>query len=122
MAIDVILVNGFVDVDPYGGDPIPIKWAVIEKVGSGDYTVVNAVAGKKIRVLYLFYVNSLGASVSFKSGNNTKVDAMLTIAGQPNAPDPGPHGWVVETNVGEAFIINNNGLGTTRGFALYIEL
>lgn len=47
--------------------PTPIKYASVDASASGDNTIVEAVTGKKVRVLAVFLVATSGLTVRFES-------------------------------------------------------
>ena len=49
-------------------DNVLVKYAVIDAHLTGDTTLVAAVAGKKIRVISMFYLAAATVSVRFESG------------------------------------------------------
>jgi len=101
---------------------VPLQWAPINATGSGDNTVIAAVTGKVLRVVHIWFNAALAVGVSFKSGNNTKVESMLMATNGFFEASGLPNGWVVQTNAGEAFVLNNSLAVNVRGGLLYVEL
>jgi len=103
--------------------PVVIKWAEINATSSGDTSVIAAVSGKKIRVTAITLVCSAAVGVGWKSGSNIKINAM------PFAQNGGmalefvsPAHFFVETNAGEALIINLSVNSNVRGSLNYEEI
>ena len=100
-----------------------VKWDDINATASGDTTVVAAVSGKKIRVLQMGFSVSAAVNIAWKSGaSTTKIAARSFPAnGGIESGDVSP-GWVVETDAGEALVINLSGTANVRGQVNYIEV
>lgn len=89
--------------------------------GSGDQTIVNAVAGKRIRVLsYMVSFNSAVAA-SFKTGGGSQVGRTIygaQYASQGQAFSPVGH---FQTALGEALLFNLASSGTASVNLTYVE-
>lgn len=105
-----------------GTESLPFKWAPINATASGDNTIIAAVTGRKIRVIAISFNAALAVGISFKSNpGNTKIEQMLVAANGNFAANHFP-GWFMETNVGEAFIMNNSLAINVRGSCAYVEI
>jgi hypothetical protein len=113
-------VNGRLTVN---GVSYPLKWQAINATGAGDNTVVAAVPGKKLRIVAITFMLANTIQVAFKSGSTTVIPAMQftkgVVALQLNLM---PYGYFMETNLGEAFVMNFSGNATGTGFLHYIEV
>lgn len=93
-----------------------IKTAILNASGAGDYTIVDAVPGKKIRVLSI--TSSYAAFVRFESG--TGGTALTGVMGVSVFPD-----WMCgytgcfETNTGELLNLEVTS-GNMLGFLTYV--
>ena len=107
--------------DSNGRAPVETKWAEINATAAGDNTIVAAVAGMKIRVTALTFTCSAAANIAYKSGASvTKINAMPFAAtggldSQRHAPN-----YFVETNTGDAFVMNLDGVYNVRGSLNYV--
>ena len=101
--------------DPINADDAPLKRAIIAYVTNGDKTVVTAVPGKRIRLINALITVAAQLPLTWKSGANALSGAMplgisATAGGGFIVPDgPGGAGYI-ETNTGEALVLN---VGTT---------
>lgn len=101
-----------------------MPYAAISVSSSGDNTIVAAVTGRRIRVQNYTIIAAGSVSVTWKSGSNAISGAMplaanggaAPAAGGPNAN--GPDG-VLETNGGEALILNLSGAVGVYGHLRY---
>ena len=90
----------------------------------GDTTVVPAIAGYRVRVLG-YVISAAGAvSVQFKSGSNAISGPMSLVAGSniathPSASTEQSEMGVVQTNPGEAFVINLSAAVAVGGHVNY---
>ena len=89
----------------------------IDFAAGGDNTVIAAAAGKKIRVLEIFFALTLAQAVTIKSGSTALTGAMtITSLSLPEGNKPR---FSCGTN--EAFIVNL-GVGTQTGGRAYYLL
>lgn len=103
---------------------IDIKRAVIDHANSGDNTVVAAVAGKKIRVLSLFFVVAGAVNVRWESGaGGTGLTGQMEFAakGDGMALNHNPLGWF-ETAAGALLNLELSGAVSVDGALQYIEV
>lgn len=104
-----------------------MKYASISTSASGDTTIVSAVTAynKKIRVIAYTIIASGDVSVKFKSGSNDISGAMAiaTNGGISAAAGVmtafGPLG-LLETNSGEALVINLSSATQVSGHLTYV--
>ena len=77
------------------GIEVTVKYAAIDFAGSGDNTLVAAVAGKKIRVLSLFLVAAGTVTVRFENGaGGTALTGQMNLVANTGFALPhNPHGW-----------------------------
>ena len=101
---------------------VPVKWVAINATLLGDNTLVAAVPRKKVRVLTMVLRPSLGLTIQIKSGNNIKIQGTILAANEELFWNAVPHGFVVETNIGEPLILNQSILATSNGWLNYIEV
>lgn len=99
-----------------------VKQAAINITANTDTTIVAAVTQKKLRVLSISLTSSVITDITFKSGANTLISAMSIDKRSSLTENYGPYGYLTETNVGEAFILNSSGGGNVRGLINYIEV
>jgi hypothetical protein len=105
------------------GAPRVRKFAVIDHATSGDNTLVAAVAGKKIRVLSIFFVVAAAVTVRFESAAS---GAALTGQMQFGANGGialafNPEGWF-ETAAGQLLNMELSGAISVDGGLSYIEV
>lgn len=107
------------------GIPTATKWALIDIAlgnSGGDTTIIAAVVGKRIRVLAITLCPSKNCTLIFKSGATTdKTGPMFLSQGIPLDVNRSPCGFFVETNSGDAFVINVNNNVLVGGTLTYIE-
>ena len=100
-----------------------VKWADINATASGDTTVVSLVSGKKIRVLQMGFSVSAAVNIAWKSGaSTTKIAARSFPADGGHETGRVDPGWVVETDSGDALVINLSTAVNVRGQVNYIEV
>ncbi len=106
-----------------------IKYARIVTTVSGDNTLIPAVAGKKYRILH-FTIGAITTQlIKFKSGSTDltgtiNISTFITNAGGGFVSSMVNYG-LMETNPGEAFIINSpagTGGNGASGFLVYQEI
>lgn len=112
-------INGSIRV---GASSLEVKWIKINATASGDNTIISAVASKKLRVIGIAFVCSSSVDIIFKSGANTLIDAMQFAKNGGIADNGQPVGYWLETNSGEAFIMNLNSAVNVRGRCYYVEV
>ena len=91
---------------------------------NGDVIAVSGVVGRRIRVLALTISCSKNTQFLFKSGLVTvKIGPMFISQGIPLDVNRMPSGYFMETNVGEAFVINSSiNAGLVAGSLTYVEV
>lgn len=107
------------------GIPLSTKWAIIDFTlggGGGDATIVTGVSGRRIRVLAITLSVSKNTTLIFKSGLATNKTGSMSM-NQGNILDVNrmPFGFFVETNPGDAFVINASNNAVVGGSLTYIE-
>lgn len=100
----------------------PIKWLPINATVLGDNELIPAVPGKKLRVLSMWFTTSIAIGITLKSAGNIKVQPFSTAALTPFSLLAHVCGWLVETNPGEAFVLNQSLVSNTRGGLIYVEV
>ena len=105
---------------------VPVKWVAINATLLGDNTLVAAVPRKKVRVLTMVFRSETSSlsqpTIQIKSGNNIKIQETILAANEELFWNAVPHGFVVETNIGEPLILNQSILATSNGWLNYIEV
>lgn len=99
------------------------KYAVIDHAGSGDNTIVAAVASTKIRVTSLFLVASAAVTVRFESaaGGTALTGGMQLAANGVLSLPYNPEGWF-ETVAGELLNLELSGATSVDGGLTYNEV
>ena len=116
------------DFSPVASDEIDnvytVKNADINATASGDTTVVAAVANKKLRVISVgIFPVSAAVNISWKSGaSTTKIQPGTYVINEGFMLSDLSPGWFVETDSGEALVINLSATANVRGFVNYIEV
>lgn len=102
---------------------IQVKYAKIDAASNGDNTLVAAVAGKRIRVLSLFYLASGGVNVRFESGaGGTALTGQMEHSGQTGVVLPhNEDGWF-ETEEGDLLNVELSTGVSIDGAMSYIEV
>lgn len=100
-----------------------VKYAPIDAATSGDNTIVAAVAGKKIRVVSLFYLAAGTVNVRFESGaSGTALTGQMQHTAQTGAVLPmNEDGWF-ETATGALLNLELSGNVSVDGSLSYIEV
>jgi hypothetical protein len=100
-----------------------VKYAKIDAALSGDNTIVAAVAGKKIRVLAVFYLAAGGVSVRFESGaGGTALTGQMEHTGQTGCVLPfSEDGWF-ETAAGALLNLELSAAVSVDGALTYVEI
>lgn len=100
-----------------------VKWDDINATANGDNTILQGVPGKKIRIIAITIESEQVVSVAFKSGaSNTIIQAMSMDKHTILDVNRQPAGWFMETNVGEAFVLNLSSAVNVRGSYNYVEV
>jgi|SRR6267142_5507723 len=118
----MIIASGFVETD---NSVTEIKWSPIDVTLAlpGDSTIVQAVVGKKIRVLSMFINTTVALSLALKSSAAiTKIPGLTLAASIIHRFGGDLSNYVIETNVNEALIFNLSLAATVRGALNYIEV
>lgn len=104
---------------------VAVEYAPINISGAlGDYTVLAAEAGTRYRILHYNLIQEAFQALTFKSGSNNLSGAMLNVTFSSTTPfisplhDQAPWG-VMQTNKGEAFIINKSDAFWIRGYITF---
>ena len=100
-----------------------IKFAVIDKAGSGDNELIAAVAGKKLRVLAYVLVSGGTVTVRFESaaGGTALTGQMTTAVNNIISSGYSPVGHF-ETIAGEALNLELGGAVTVDGHLVFQEV
>lgn len=101
----------------------PIKFAPISAASSGDNTLVAAVAGKKIRVIFYTMIAAAAVDVRFESGaGGTALTGVMNLpaAGNGAAPSCGIYGCF-ETAAGALLNLELSGAVSVGGHLTYVE-
>ena len=92
---------------------------------AGDYTVLPAIAGKRIVVISSYVTSSAGITLTFKSASTAITGAMYVTASGSIQMDA-VHGatgqdecWILKTNAGEALVITASAAATVGGYITY---
>jgi hypothetical protein len=111
-------------VYPSAETPALVKRAIIDAASSGDNTLVAAVTGKKIRVIFAaFTMTGTAVTIRFESAaGGTALSGQLTPAqGQSVVWPYNPHGWI-ETVAGQLLNLELGGAQSVDGVLGYIEV
>lgn len=103
---------------------VDIKRAVIDHATNGDNTLIAAQAGKKLRVLSIFFTVAGAVTVRFESGaGGTALTGQMNFngPGEGIALDHNTLGWF-ETLEGGALNMELNGAVSVDGALTYIEV
>ncbi len=100
-----------------------IKHAIIDKAGSGNNTILAAVANKRILVVSLVLVSSGTVNVRFESdANGTALTGQMNlIANTGFSLNYNPYGWF-KTVVGELLNLELSGAVSVDGCFSYKEI
>lgn len=89
-----------------------MKYAKIDVAGTGNETIIPAVAGKKFRVLDYLVTSAFNAVVQWKSNTGTALSGTMHIASNGNIvavggyPTPAGMFGLFETNPGEPLVLD----------------
>jgi hypothetical protein len=104
------------------GETLATKWAAIAATTAGDATIVAGIPGRRIRVLALTLACNKNIILLFKSGNTTvKINSFFLAQGIPLDVNRMSSGYFVETDPGDAFVINLSTNALLGGSITYIE-
>ena len=96
-----------------------VTQAAINFAASGDNIVIAGAAGKRIKVLQLFYVVGAITNITFKSGTTALSGALNYPAAAAQVQDfiqlP------INCNVGDAFILNSSSNVQVGGIVWFIQ-
>lgn len=105
--------------------PLPgvnaLKYAVIDTATLGDNTIVAAVTGKRLIVLTYTIVTGGAVALRWKSAANSLSGAMSFAANGGVAPAGTVEAPLLQTNPGEALVLNLGAAIQTSGHITYIE-
>ena len=94
----------------------------IDVAANGDNQIVAAVAGKKIRVLSMFFIVAGAVNAKFQSdsgGSASDLTGALPLAANGGASLPfNPHGWI-QTDIGKKLNLNLSGAVQVSGSITY---
>lgn len=109
--------------DFVGNNALTPKWAVIDHAATPDNTIVAAVAGKRIRVLSLFFVAAAAVTVRFESAaGGTALTGQMQLGANGILVLPfNPGGWF-ETVAGELLNMELSGAISVDGTLQYAEV
>ncbi len=98
-----------------------LQYASIDSAGSGDNTLVAAVAGKRIRVLSLFAITAGAVTVAFESAaSGTALTGDMNVASKGSIIMPfNPEGWF-QTVAGELLNMELGGATSVDGCLTYV--
>ena len=98
-----------------------LQYASIDAAGSGDNTLVAAVADKRVRVLSLFAVAAGAVTVAFESGaSGTALTGDMNVGANGNITMPfNPEGWF-QTVAGELLNMELGGATSVDGCLTYV--
>lgn len=87
--------------------------------GAGDNIIIPGVAGKRIKVLQLFYVVAALTDITFKS-------AATALSGSLNYPAAAAQvqdfiQLPIDCNIGDAFVLNSSSAVQVGGIVWYIQ-
>lgn len=99
-----------------------VKWIKINATASGDNTVISSVSGKKLRLLTMWHTGEKDVAIIYKSGSNTLINAESFAKNGGLGVNKQPFSYVLETNAGEAFIMNLSATLNVRGSVTYVEV
>lgn len=107
----------------HGADGLARKFAKIAAAGSGNNTVVAAVAGKKIRVLgyKLSAVGTVNAKWQSAAGGTDLTGLNYMVANTQVVVPYNPAGWF-ETIAGELLNLNLSAAIAVGGELVYVEI
>ena len=96
-------------------------WAEVNATASGDNTVITGVSGRRIRVTAITFTCSAAAQIAFKSGaSTTRINPMSFAANGGMDTQRLPPNYFLETNTGDAFVMNLDGTYNVRGSCNYV--
>ena len=92
---------------------------------AGDYTVLPAIAGKRIVVISCLATSSAAITLTFKSAA-TPITGAMYVGANGSLNMDAVHGatgndecWILKTNPGEALVITASGAATIGGYITY---
>jgi hypothetical protein len=92
---------------------------------AGDYTVLPAIAGKRIVVISSLITSSAAITLTFKSAS-TAITGPMYVGASGLINLDAVHGqtgqdecWILKTNVGEALVITASAAATIGGYITY---
>ena len=98
------------------------KFAVIDYASSGDNTIVNAVAGKRIRVLQFALVTAGAVNVRFESGaGGTALTGVMNFAANGGIATPLCEYGLFETAAGALLNMELSGAVSVDGWIVYAQ-
>jgi hypothetical protein len=102
------------------GVSVPVQWLAFRATGNGDTTLLSAVAGKRIRILCVSFACEAAMTVGWKTGNTLRIQPMSFGANGGVDTNRQPYSWWMETNVGDALILNKSTTSAVVGSLNYI--
>jgi DNA polymerase/3'-5' exonuclease PolX len=107
----------------YDTSKLEVKYAIIDHAGSGDNTIVSAVANKKIRVLNVMLVASAALTARFESGaGGTALTGQMSLAansGFSSGYSPVGH---FQTASGALLNLELSAASSVDGWIVYVEV
>ena len=88
--------------------------------GTGDNTVVSAVAGQHVRVYKIFFVVNAATNLIFKNDGTGLTGSVAMLANGSFVLDFDERPWFTATS-GNAFIINQSGTAQISGRCYYVQ-
>lgn len=104
-----------------GQIPVIPKYAAIAVVGSGDNTIVTAVAGKRLLLLQYNYMANGAVNVKWRTNTTDLTGLAYLVANTGKVAPFSPIGWCV-TAAGEALVLNLSGAVAVGGELTYAEV
>ena len=101
-----------------------VKGVIINASTNGDNTIVSAVAGKKIRVVSLFFICAGTTTVRFESGaGGNALTGVMAFTAQTGMVLPhNEDGWFNDTATGDFLNMELNAAVSVQGALRYIEV
>lgn len=97
-----------------------LAFAAIDCAASGDNTIVSANATRKLKVYAYVLVVDSAVSVKWKSGAGTNLSGAMSLAANGTLTISGsPSGWLFETAVNNALVLNLSAAVQVSGHVAY---
>ena len=105
----------------YNGKFYNIQWQPINITSSGNTIIIPAISSKIFRIISILFSSSLSRNVQLQSGSTIVIPNLNLGSNFPYFINAYP-GYIMDTTIGQAFIINYSGSGTLGGFVNYISI